>query len=65
MSARRFFLDQDNSAHWYIVDAEYARQWSEWRDLPEDDPAGWDAPDFARRIDGGVQGITFEDPRAR
>lgn len=58
--AERYFLSQDNSAHHYIVPVSRMDEWNEWRDIPEDDPRAWDAPEWAQRIEGGL--LTFENP---
>ena len=60
----RYFLDQDNSSHWYLVQEDKREEWTAWLDLPFDDPKGWDAPDFAKPIDG-FWNITFTDPQER
>jgi hypothetical protein len=59
----RFFLSQDHSCHWYLVPATKAKAWEKWLSLDSDDERSWDAPDFARRIDGHPSGITFTDPK--
>lgn len=62
MSAERFFLDQDQSSHWYIVPAAKRTEWDAWRDLPDDDEASWEAPIWSRRLDGSPTNITFSNP---
>lgn len=57
----RFFLDQDNSSHWYLVPVADRVEWFAWQDLESDDEASWDAPAFACRIDD-PQIITFSEP---
>lgn len=57
----RFFKAVDNSSHHYIVPLAKRAEWIAWRDLPEDDENGWDAPEWAVRIDGGT--LTFTDPK--
>lgn len=54
----RFFLDQDDDCHWYIVAANKRH---EWLNLPDDDEASWEPPTFARGIDG-PNGVSFENP---
>lgn len=61
MSAERFFEGSDDGGHHYIVPVAKAREWSDWIDLPEDDEAGWEVPEWAKRIDGGL--LTFTDPK--
>lgn len=59
----RFFLARDNSAHWYLVEAGSREEWERWSNLPEDDEAAWEAPAFARRLNGSPSQITFTDPQ--
>lgn len=58
----RFFLDQDNSMHWYLVPESRRAEWSAWTNLPEDDEASWDAPEWARRLSGSPCWVTFTNP---
>lgn len=63
--AMRYFLDQDNSMHWYLVEADHGAEWDAWTSLPDDDPAGWACPGYAERLDGGPSRVTFENPDTR
>jgi hypothetical protein len=47
-----YFLSQDGSCHWYVVPAEKRAEWDAWRNIPEEDERSWEAPAFARRVDG-------------
>lgn len=58
----RYFLDQDQSFHWYIVDASRRREWEAWVNLSEDDPKAWNVPDFAEALSGGCSHVEFENP---
>jgi hypothetical protein len=58
----QFFLDRDNSGHWYIVPVAMKDVWDDWRDLDEDDDASWTAPDGVRRVPGGTRLVTFTNP---
>ena len=58
----RYFLGQDQSCHWYIVPVDKYVEFDSWTSLDEDDPASWDEPEYARRIDGAGS-ITFTDPQ--
>lgn len=62
---KRYFLDQDNSSHWYLVDASRRKEWSAWLELTEDDERSWELPDFAERLDGGPQRVVFTEPEER
>ena len=59
----RYFLDQDQSSHWYIVPLDRQEEWREWCNLDEDDEAAWDEPDYVQRIGGSPALVTFENPR--
>lgn len=58
--AQRYFIGVDNSGHEYAVPIAKEQEWETWSNLPEDDEAGWEAPEYAKRIDGR---FTFADPR--
>ncbi len=59
---KRYFLSQDNSSHWYIVDASKRSEWEAWREIDEDDERSWEAPEFADRLDGDPGRVEFTDP---
>lgn len=56
----RYFVGSDNSGHEYFVPVARREEFDEWAQLPEDDEAGWETPEYATRIDGR---FTFTDPR--
>lgn len=58
----RWMLATDNSGHWYLIPAERLSDWGTWLDLDEDDEQSWEAPEFAKRIDGPHM-MTFTDPQ--
>jgi hypothetical protein len=60
---KRYFLDQDNSGHWYFVEADKRCEWHDWLVIPEDDERSWTAPKFAFEIGGAPQQLTFCDPQ--
>jgi len=57
-----YFLDRDNSCHWYLIPSERRSEWDCWTNLDETDPKSWDHPTWAVRLDGGPQGVTFSGP---
>lgn len=63
MTGRRFCLVQDNSSHWYLIPTSRRAAWEAHCDLDEDDEAGWEHPEWAERVDGGPEGVHFENPR--
>lgn len=58
--SERYFIGSDNSGHEYYVPVSRMDEFRRWSELPEDDEDGWDAPEWATRIDGS---FTFTDPR--
>lgn len=54
-----YFLDTDDSAHWYVVPDDKRDAWDEWRELDDDDPRGWDEPEWANRIGGHPRWVVF------
>lgn len=62
MGEPRFFLATDNDGHWYIVPDERRSEWSAWRDLDPENEDSWDAPEWARRLGGSPELVTFKDP---
>lgn len=58
--SKRFFLDNDNDGHWYIIPVDKISEWEEWSNLSEDNEDSWDTPDFAIPIGGSPTLITFE-----
>lgn len=56
----KYFLDQDHSCHWYLVEASRRKDWDEWLEIDEEDPASWETPEFATRVNGTQSSIEFE-----
>jgi len=59
--AKKYFLDQDHSCHWYVIDADCRHDWNEWLDLDEDDERAWQAPNFAKELGTGPSLIEFSN----
>ena len=60
----RYFLDQDNDGHWYVVRREKSHVWDEWLDLPSDNPDAWEPPvGVAYPVGGSPTLVTFTNPR--
>ena len=57
----KFFLDQDNSSHWYIVEASKRAEWEAWLEIPEDDERSWEPPECAERLDLSPNRVEFAD----
>lgn len=60
MKPKRYFLDQDNDCHWYLVDADRRAEWEAF--VEEAAPDGWEVPGCATRLAGGPSNVTFERP---
>lgn len=59
----RYFFDQDNDGHWYLVCATNRKQWNKWLELDSDDSKAWKAPAYARELGSHPNSVTFENPR--
>ena len=57
----KFFLDRDDSSHWYLVPLDKSKEWRRWSRLDEDDPKYGITPQFAKMINSPFN-ITFENP---
>lgn len=58
----RYFLDQDNDSHWYCIPLERRESWDAFCDLDTEDEESWNAPEWAKPLDGHPNGVTFENP---
>jgi hypothetical protein len=61
MENKKYFIDQDNSGHNYVIAASNRKEWEAWLGLDENDEASWNVPDFAEAIDG-ISEVEFENP---
>lgn len=58
----KYYLDTDQSGHWYIVPVDRSQEWSEWQELDDDDERAWEAPEWAQMVGGAPQAVQFENP---
>jgi hypothetical protein len=58
----RYFLDRDNSGHWYVVPCDKAPEWHAWVEMDENDEASWDVPEFAQPVGGSHTLVSFMSP---
>jgi hypothetical protein len=58
----RYFLDRDDSGHWYLVEAAKRPEWGVWSAREADDELGWAVPPFAERLNGSPSLVTFANP---
>lgn len=56
----RYFLDQDDSCHWYLIPISKKSEWFEWCANQDEN---WDSPAWATILDGPISCITFTDPK--
>jgi hypothetical protein len=56
-SAGRFYLDQDDDSHWYVIPADRATDWEDWCDSGAET-----VPEWAQRVGGAHTLVTFTDP---
>ena len=59
----RYFLDQDDSCHWYLVPMDKRNEWEYWCGLEDDCEESWEVPEWAKRLDGHPRWISFTDPQ--
>jgi hypothetical protein len=65
LGPERYFLDTDDSCHWYLVPLSRKAEWAAWVEeicsaKPEDE-IDWEERDYAIRING-PSSIVFEEP---
>lgn len=58
--SERFKIVGDDSGHEYCIPVARTADWEAFMALDADDPASWDAPDWAERVEGY---LTFTDPK--
>ena len=56
---KKFFMDQDDDAHWYLVDNAVRDAWFAWLKIPSDDERAWTPPEGAERLHGPPSMILF------
>ncbi len=56
----RFYLDQDDSCHWYIIPLSKRQEWNEFLDSEACELG--DVPPWAERINTGVSSVSFAYP---
>jgi hypothetical protein len=59
---KRFFLDQDQDSHWYLIPVARREAWDAWCELSTDDEASWTAPKFAQELGCHPNTVTFSQP---
>lgn len=64
MGLVRYFLDQDEDCHWYIVRDDRREEWEAWRnqDYYADDFAAYPPENVAYSIGGAPNQVTFALP---
>jgi hypothetical protein len=61
----RYFLDQDQDSHWFIVPESLREAWDAWRELDPDDEKAWTAPKGCLELGSHPNTITFTDWKAQ
>lgn len=61
MTQPRFYLDQDDSSHWYLIPLAQREAWEAWLQL--DGEEAWEAPPWAVAVNGSPTLVTFTDPK--
>ena len=64
LSSGRFFFDQDQDCHWYMIPADLKSKWLEMtvNDLHDDKIDEFEHTFAQYRTGGGISHITFENP---
>lgn len=62
MADKRYFIDQDDAEHWYLIEAKRRSDWEEWKSQDwRSDLSNFQTPSYAKDIDLHSY-ITFTDP---
>lgn len=62
MDTERYFLDQDQDCHWYVIPVSHRVDWLNWNSQDPNDERYWTPPDFAKPLGGSHTLVTFENP---
>lgn len=55
----KYILVSDNSGHDYVIPSNKGEEWYDWLELPEEDISCHILPDYAKKVEGGLE---FENP---
>lgn len=60
MNDERFYLSQDGAGDdWYVIPVSKKQDWNKFCEIPEDDEASWDIPEWAVKVGGCTSLVTF------
>ena len=59
----RYFLDQDESCHWYIIPVNKRKAWEDWRNGNQDLEISWEVPEYVIEVGGCHNLVTFSSPK--
>ena len=63
MATPTFFFAQDQESHWYLMPTTYKESW----DILSQKESPWEYDGWQKiedcRLDGGIESITFENPK--
>jgi len=59
----RYFLDRDESCHWYIVPEPRRADWEAFLALPAEDERSWEVPEWVTPLQGSPSRLTFTNPK--
>lgn len=60
--SERFFMDCDESGHYFVVPASRRAEWEQWTLIPVEDDRAWVPPDYARSVGCSPTMLSFTDP---
>lgn len=61
MDKEKYFIDKDQSSHYYIIPLSKKEDWKKFNQLDEDDPKSWELPDYAIPVGGCISRVTFSN----
>lgn len=56
---KKYYLEQDNSSHWYVIPVDKENEWGKWCEIPEEDEKSWEIPTFAESVGGSPSLVLF------
>lgn len=59
---KRYYIDCDNSGHYYLVPVNKKEEFKVWSNLDDEDEASWEAPAWVIDINGCPSQVTFTNP---
>lgn len=58
----KYFFDQDDDCHWYLIDNDMRFEWFQWKELASDPTESLSTPYFAQALGCNPSRYVFENP---